>query len=390
MKVLHVIPAVSSRYGGPSRVVVSLCEALAEQGVSVEIATTDADGDERYTKDQWTSPVPLHLFESNLNSRTRSSTQLAAWLNENIAKYDLVHTHSVWNAPVHAACTAARMAKVPLVYRPCGMLSNYTWSRGRAKKLAYWWLRERANVRGAAAIHCTSDEERDEAIRCGARSEQTVVIPNAVDEEGFRHPPSRNQLRETWASRIGSRMVLLFLSRLHPKKGLTDFLLPAMVSLKDRVHLMIVGGEDDHAHGYRDELLRAIDKHGLQDHCDLVGAIPPAERWAYFDAADVCVLPSHSENFGIVVAEAMVRACPVLITKGVQIHPHVEFAGGGLVVEPTVEAVQSGLRQLLNDSTARSVLAVAGQIYAKAMFSWRRTATEVQTLYTNLLNRSRR
>ena len=390
MRVLHVIPSVATRYGGPSRVVVSLCEALAEQGVAVEIAATDADGEERFNRAEWASNVPFHLFEANPRSRVRSSPKLKAWLSANIRNYDLVQTHSVWNDPVHAACSIARKHRVPVVYRPCGMLSDYSWSRGRLMKTAYWWLRERANVRSAAAIHCTSEDERQEAIRCGARPERTVVIPNAVDDDGFSLPVGGAKLREQWKQRIGRRAVVLFLSRLHPKKGLTDFLLPAVAELKDRVHLVIVGGDDDHAVGYRAELVQMIRTLGLQENCELIGAISPGGRWAYFDAADLFVLPSHSENFGIVVAEAMARSCPVLITDGVQMHPHVTRAGAGLVAKPSVDAVRHGLEKMLGDRKFRVLCGQHGHAYALEQFSWKKTASEVKDLYTKILNGSGR
>ncbi len=385
IRVLHVIPSVAPRYGGPSTAIAAMCDALNRAtGVTAEIAATDADGLGRYDRAAWKSATPLHLFPVDGSERTKRSSVLRDWLNVNTANYDLVHTHSVWNHPVYAARRAAVRHRKPLVYRPCGMLSDYTWSRNRLAKVAYWLARERGNVRAAAILHCTSDGEAAEVRAHRAVRGRVEVIPNGVDAAAWTTPASRDELRRRCGANAAGRPIVLYLSRLHPKKGLTEFLLPALARLDSSAFLAVVGGPDDHAPGYEAEVRDTITRLGLAGRVALLGPVPAAERWAMFDGADVFALPSRSENFGIVVAEAMARGCPVLITDGVQAHEHVTRAGAGVVTATTMDEVTDGLNRLLADVNNRTDMGNRGRAYAREQFDWDRIAGRLATIYREL------
>lgn len=383
IRVLHVIPSVAPRYGGPSTAVVAMCDSLNRTGgVSAEVAATDADGSEKYDRAVWKSNTPLHLFPVDGSERTKRSSALRDWLNVNTANYDLVHTHSVWNDPVYAARRAAVRHRKPLVYRPCGMLSSYTWSRNRPAKVAYWLARERGNVRAAAVVHCTSEGEAAEVRAHRAVRGRVEVIPNGVDLAAWTTPANRDELRRRCGPAADGKPIVLYLSRLHPKKGLTEFLLPALVSTS--AFLAVVGGPDDHAPGYEAKVRDTITLLGLSDRVALLGPVPAAERWAMFDGADVFALPSRSENFGIVVAEAMARGCPVLVTDGVQANEHVKRAGAGVVTATTADAVSDGLNRLLADAATRADIGNRGRAYAREQFDWDRIAGRLADIYRSL------
>lgn len=383
IRVLHIIPAVAPRYGGPSTAVAAMCDALNRTGgVSAEVAATDADGTGKYERTAWKSDAPLHLFPVDGSERTKRSSALWDWLNVNTANYDLVHTHSVWNDPVYAARRTARRHRKPIVYRPCGMLSDYTWSRNRPAKLAYWLARERGNVRAAAVVHCTSEGEAAEVRLHRAVRGRVEVIPNGVDAAAWTCPTNRDELRRRCGANAGGKPIVLFLSRLHPKKGLTEFLLPALVNTP--AFLAVVGGPDDHAPGYEADVRDTITRLGLSNRVAMLGPVPATERWAMFDGADVFALPSRSENFGIVVAEAMARGCPVLISDGVQAHEHVTHAGAGVVTVTTAGAVTDGLNRLLADAATRTEMGNRGRVYARQQFDWDRIAGRLADLYRSL------
>jgi glycosyltransferase involved in cell wall biosynthesis len=264
------------------------------------------------------------------------------------------------------------------------MLSPYTWLNNRIVKLAYWLARERSNVKRAAVIHCTSEGEARDLRAYRAVRGRVEVIPNGVEGAAWTTPTNRDELRWRCGPRAIGKPIVLFLSRLHPKKGLTEFLLPAMARLSTSAFLAIAGGPDDHAPGYEAEVRDTIRRLGLTDRIALLGPVPPTQRWTLFDGADVFVLPSRSENFGIVVAEAMARGCPVLVTEGVQANEHVTRAGAGLVTPPTVEAVGTGLNQLLSDPATRSEMGSRGRTYASEHFNWDRIAGRLVELYRML------
>jgi glycosyltransferase involved in cell wall biosynthesis len=262
------------------------------------------------------------------------------------------------------------------------MLSEYTWRRRALVKRLYWTLVERRNVIGAAGFHATSWAEAREVkgVKPGAR---VVVAPNGVEDTAWTTPPDPEALRRRCGPPAADRPIVLFLSRLHPKKGLSDLLLPALARLPADAFLAVVGGPDDHAPGYEAEIRANIDRLGLRKRVALLGPIEGEARWGLFDGAAALALPSHSENFGIVVAEAMARACPVVVTDGVQAADHVTAAGAGHVVPPAVEPLAAALDSVLSCSAARPSLGEAGRRYAAEHFTWDRVAAAVRRSMSN-------
>ena len=381
MRILHVIPAVAPRYGGPSTAIWPMTQAVREHGgYDVEIATTDADGrGGRLTEaDLPDRGADVHLFRWEKGENLKYSRSLSDWLTAHAHEYDLIQTHSVWNYPTTVACRAARRAGVPYVIRPCGMLSHYTWEKSKWKKLSYWWLRERNNVRHAAGFHVTSNDERQEVLRLGVTA-PVEVIPLGIGNDAWETPVELEWLREQ-CPQAGSRPILLFLSRLHPKKGIIDFLLPAMAQLKTQAFLVIAGGEDGHAPGYVRQIENEISRLGLRGQVALLGSIPPQRRWAAFDGADLFVLPSHAENFGIVVPEAMARGKPVVVTTGVQFGEHVTASGAGSVVSLDVRELAASLDRWLADPARRARAGEGGRSYVRQHFTWDRTAERLAEL----------
>jgi glycosyltransferase involved in cell wall biosynthesis len=359
-----------------------MCEALARiPGVGVEIAATDADGvSGRLTHAALpATSVPIHLFRRDFSEQWKYSRGLGAWLAKHAADYDLLHVHSVWNYPIGSACRAARRAGRPVVLRPCGMLSGYTRRRSPWKKALYWHLVERRNLTGVRCFHTTSREEAEEVRRLGLPGE-TSVIPQGVDCSAWEHPRCPDVLRQRCGPAADGRPVVLFLSRLHPKKGLVDLLLPALASLHG-VFLAVAGGPDEHAPGYEGEVSQAVQRLGLADRVALLGPVSPAERWALLDGADLFVLPSRSENFGIVVAEAMARAVPVLISDAVQSREHVITAGAGRVVPLDREALVAAMDELLAAPAQRQEMGQRGRLYAQQQLAWPAIAARIADVY---------
>ncbi len=334
------MPAIAPRYGGPSVLIGPLCAALNRlNGTVVELATTDANGaDARFDPRDKPAGFVTHLFPRTFSERWKFSAGMRSWLRQHAQEYDLVHIHALWSFASFAAGAAAARVNVPYIVQPHGMLSAYTWSRRWGVRQLYWIGCEHRTIRNARAFLATSQDEAKECAlaRPGAK---TVVIPNGVDAEAWEMPKDPSVLRCLCGPKAGDRPILLFLSRIHPKKGIADLLLPALTQMKEDVFLAIAGGVDPHEAGYLELVEREIDRLGLGNRVALLGPIAAAQRWHLFDGAIAFVLPSHSENFGIVVAEAMVRGCPVVVSAAVQAAEHVEAAGAGIVVPLLVESL---------------------------------------------------
>jgi glycosyltransferase involved in cell wall biosynthesis len=388
LKVLHVIPGIARRYGGPSEVIRPLVTALNEvDGVRADVVTTDADGaGERLALADLPHGLPIRMFRRNVSERWKVSLGLQNWLRQRAGDYDLLHIHALWSFATAAATRAARRRGVPYIVRPAGMLSEYTWQRHRWQKRAYWRLIERHNIEHATAFHATSDAEAAE-IRALRPDAHVFVIPNGVDDEAFDTPRADELLRTRMGAANSDLPIVLFLSRLHPKKGIVDRLLPAVSAMRSACRIAIAGGEDPHAPGHAQEICQAIDKLGLGERVTTLGPVSPAERWAMFDGADVFVLPSHSENFGIVVAEAMARGCPVIVTDAVQSCEHVRAASAGDVVPDDVAALAAALERMISQPVLRRACGASGRNYAQEHFRWNQIATQICDLYRDCLSR---
>lgn len=390
LNVLHVVASVAWRYGGVTATVLPMCDALAKQpGVRVEIACTDADGPGgRLTAATLPNcSVKVNLLQRNISERWKVSWGLARWLNRSVGQFDAVHVHGVWSFATTAASRAARRRGVPTVILPQGMLSRYSWGRSSMIKHLYWQTLERANVRAAARLHLTSQGEAREMAHL--RLENPVsFIPLGLEAEAFTAPVRTDWLRDRLEGRDRGRPIVLFLSRIHPKKGIVDLLLPALARLDREAFLVIAGDDDPHRAGYRETVRRAIDQLGLNDRVCLLGPVSRADRWAAFDGADAFVLPSHQENFGLVMTEAMARGKPVVVTETASACEHVSAAAAGHVVPANSEAIAEGLGALLADPASARATGERGRDYARQTLTWERLAPRIVEMYRQTVARS--
>jgi glycosyltransferase involved in cell wall biosynthesis len=387
MKILHVIGGVAWRYGGTTSTVLSLCEALARKpGVQVEIATTDADGpDGRITRQ--TVPetsFPVHLFRRDYSESWKFSLGLFQWLRHHAGDYELIHIHAVWSFATTAACWGAQRHRVPYVILPQGMLSPYSWNRSPRMKQLYWKMLERRNLSRASRLIVTSTGERDEVARLGLPT-GVDHIPLGLANDAWEAPTRPHLLKELCQGRNDGRPTVLYLSRLHPKKGLAEFLVPAFKALGGDAFLAIAGGPDSYAPEYAEHARNEVTRLGLADRVAFLGPINQADRWALYDGADVFALPSQNENFGLVVTEAMARGCPVVVSSEAYSSEHVAAADAGKVVPLRVPELTAALRSMLADPAGRAAMGRRGREYARRHLGWDTIADSVLEMYSRCL-----
>lgn len=343
----------------------------------MDVAATNADGPGQHLS---TAALPAalaasRLFQRNFSESWKYSRALGRWLDENVGQYDIVHIHALWSYSSMAAARACRKHQVPYIVRPAGMLSAYSMNLRGLRKRIYWWLMEQATVKGASAIHATSlGEQRD--ILAVDPDARVHIIPNSLPEEAFT-PPAQPP-RKT-----GSH--LLFLSRLHPVKGIVDRLLPAIAAVNTPFTLTIAGDEDARSPGYAEAVKRTIGSLGLRDRVNMPGSVTGDQRWALFDKADLFVLPSHSENFGIVIAEAMARGCPYLISRDVQAADFFAKSNAGRVVD-SVDELSQAITALLLAPALRIEMGLAGKKFAKQHFHGRNVAAKIVSMYESTIS----
>ena len=378
MRAIHTINSLRSDHGGPSRSVTALCEALARRGAEAIIVTHAHSGDESV-------PVmPGAGVEVDFAERAPGWRALVGTspFTEAVASHagpdTVVHDHGLWLPANHAVARAAQAAGLPRIVSVRGMLSEWALAAGRAKKQAAWWVYQRRDLRRADVLHATSEAEVENVRRAGIRR------PIALVRNGVALP--EHAAIDVPTQREGRRRTALFLSRLHPVKGLMN-LVDAWAQVRPAGWDLVLAGPD--ADGYRAEIEQRICDAGLEGvRC--VGEVDDDAKWDLYGGADLFVLPTFSENFGIVVAEALGAGVPVITTTGAPWRD-LETHECGWWIEIGVEPLAAALAEAtaLPDETRRA-MGERGRILIETGYSWSRAADEMAAVYRWLLGEAPR
>lgn len=382
--VLHTVHALDADGGGPSRTVPALCEAVArESDFRVILLTTRRPSGRNLLPD----PALVESVELETDARP-GGTPLRRRFAEAITVFhrrspvSVLHDHGQWLGTNRAVASAARGLGVARVVTPRGMLSPWALSHRRLVKRAAWSAYARRDLNAATAIHATSDLEAAELADLRVRP-RVVVIPNGValpDDD----PVDEGRAGGNVLS--GEPREALFLSRVHPKKGLPDLIDAwdrlTREGITDGWRLRVVGPDEG---GHREDLHRRAAAAGLADRVRFEEAVPDADKWDLYRRASLFVLPTHSENFGVVVAEALACATPVLTTTAAP-WKLVEEHRCGWWVSPGTEAVTGALREALAASPAAlAAMGARGKPVVADRFGWDAAGKETADLYDGLL-----
>lgn len=369
-----------------------MCRALREQGIDLLLATTD-DGmrgqgeTEQLHWGQITSYLnqPTIFFPSQVGRSFKYSRPFAQWLNSNVANYDLVHIHAVFNHACIAAASACRRHNVPYVIRPLGTLDPWSLKQKSFRKKLFWRAGVKAMLNSAAAVQYTAMAEQ-KGTEASLRLNHGVVVPLGIDGESGERV-SRAALSSKMPS-LKQRPYILVLSRLLPTKGI-DVLLEAFLSLAAHSEFgdwcLVLGGEGPTQ--YVGKLKETVASANASDRVLFPGWLDGSEKKAALSNASLLALPSYHENFGLCVLEALAFGVPVLVSPHVNLAPDVENAGAGWVAEIETTALQSALRKALNSEEERQRRGAHGRSLADD-FSWSKTATKLLNLYTSILQKA--
>ncbi len=297
--------------------------------------------------------------------------------NGSLTSMRAVHFHGLWQPRYPRLAAQCVTSGVPYVVSPHGMLEPWAWRHTAWKKWPYYFLIERRFLRNASCILATAESEAAR-IRRLLPDQRVEMLPlGMTDFFGPDYNAARTRLN--WKR---DELVLLFLSRIHVKKGL-DLLLKALrgMPLPSNLRLVVVGGGDAR---YVDSLKRFARENAAQlPKIDWMGEIWGEERWDYFQGADLFCLPTHSENFGLAVLEALQVGTPVLTTRTT---PWVEYltADRGLIADPTVDSLKESLTTFFaaprRSPESRKEIAS----WAHATFSWSKLGPRYRSLYAGL------
>jgi glycosyltransferase involved in cell wall biosynthesis len=299
---------------------------------------------------------------------------------------DIVHLHTLWNALNISVRLACLQLHRPYVLMPHGMLDPYSLSIKRLKKSIYMRLFEQRNIAGAARMIYTTPEEQRLASLSGLRLPKGELVPLGANASSVQKQALRAQFFARFPHAAESR-TLLFLGRLHPKKGL-DRIFNSLHALKRSIpNVLLVVAGDGEAH-YSRHLRKLVSTLSLDNHVLFAGRLDGELKWASFAGAELFLLPSRQENFAITVTEAMQMGVPVIITNKVNTWPYVKEAGAGLVLEERdIDALlPNAIEALLRDDAGRLEMGLRGSRYARERLTWQASARQLLNCYDQILS----
>jgi glycosyltransferase involved in cell wall biosynthesis len=372
--------------------VLGFSQGLAAQGAEVTILTTDANGD----VDQDPLDVPLNCaiaqdgyqiryFRSAPFRRYKFSLGLLTWLALYAHEFDIAHIHALFSPVSSIAAAIARSQNLPYVLRPLGTLDPADLQKKRQLKRLYAALLERHNLAGAAALHFTSDQEAKVSERFGVVTRDWVMplgvtAGDAVSAEAIA--ATRQEYRVS-----SDRPLVLFMSRIDPKKGL-DLLLPALEQLyaEGRTFHLVIAGANPQDASYENQIRAQVQASPLANCTTFTGFVSGEAKSALLQAADLFVLPSYYENFGVAVAEAMAAGVPVVISDQVHIWSGIQRSHSGWVVPCAIPALTEAIRLALHHPGDRRQRGANAQAYARQHFSWEAIAQQMLGAYEQVVH----
>ena len=303
MKIIHVIQGISNDSGGPSRSVQGLVAGLNAAGVEAWLMTLN-HGDEPWV-DGVTRFENGGVFEEVVQR----------------IEPDIIHLHGIWSMALHRCAVTCRRLGIKYVIAPRGMLEPWSLQQKWLKKRIARWLYQDRDIKSAAALHATAESEAEQFRKLGFKN-PIIVSPNGVNVPVKFEPRNTSAYAEATADRRNTRKRVLFVSRMHPKKGVLELveawskLSSASSVVKDWCCELVYTVNGDFEREYEAKVKAKVKELRLENQFIFTGALNDDEKWEAYDRADLFVLPTYSENFGIVVAEALWAGVPVITTKG--------------------------------------------------------------------------
>jgi glycosyltransferase involved in cell wall biosynthesis len=405
LKVILTVGGLSPEDGGPSRSIPALAAALVRPGLEIEIVTCES------APNQNSPLLPQEaLVKTQLLPRSCRRAQWLAQTNGFTRALDaashgvkdcIFHDNGLWLPTNHAVAFAAQRLKRPLIISPRGMLTVWALHFRGWKKRVAWWLYQMRDLQSAQVLHATSQAEAEEFHALGLQ-QPIAVIPNGVELPEEQRTEDRDQKAEGGRQNTASTKqksnfsvsefqlsafekplrTILFLSRIHPKKGLLD-LARAWAMIRPKGWRVLIAGGDEN--GHVNEIKAEIRKLKIENDFAFVGAVEGEAKWNLYRSADLFILPSHSENFGIVVAEALACGVPAITTQGTPWEDLVTHRCGWWPATgsgPLAEALRDALARTDGE---RREMGRRGRQLVEAKYSWPGVAAQMLSVYQWML-----
>ncbi len=378
MQIIQTTTSLAPEFGGPARSVPALSLELARLGNQVTVLSLDF-GRSAGQDDLPTHPnldyvsVAVHL---KIGLRPLLVPDFNSTLQKLIAgkKELIIHDNGIWLPYSGVIHRVARESKVPLITSIRGMLEPWALKYGRMRKLAAWYLFQKKRLEANAVLHATSRQEAAN-LRALGLGTPIALLPNGTTV------PDMGKVEDL---KHNGKKTLLFLSRIHPKKGLLN-LVSAVSELRPAGWRVVLAGYDEG--GYWDIIHNAIKQAGVEEYFTYLGPVSDREKWPWYKLADLFILPSYSENFGLVVAESLASGTPVITTRGTPWEDLIDY-NCGWWVEPDVPELTASLQEAFSlGEDELKKMGQNGRRLIKEKYSWPVIAARMEGVYRWILNR---
>ena len=382
MRVLHVITSLSRSAGGPARSVQGLVAGLNEAGVDAWLLALYP------SEEPWVAGI-----EHFVNAKPFE--EVLQDINP-----EIVHLHGVWNLDIHRCAVICRRWKIPYVIAPRGMLEPWSLKQKWLKKRIARFLYQDRDLKKAAALHATAESEAEQFRKLGFKN-YCIVSANGVNV-----PAGTFKVKERGE---GEQRRALFVSRMHPKKGVMELVeswarvFRAIGKVKDEkvwTCELVYTMNSDEERAYEQKVKQRVHEFGLDDQFVFTGALDDEKKWEAYARADLFVLPTYSENFGIVIAEALWAGVPVITTKGTPWSDLVSHNCGWWIDLPTGDglakwdALDEALKEAISlDSTTATLndnslkkLGENGHRLVEQKYTWKAVVGAMKHGYEQILN----
>ncbi|MCY2952918.1 MAG: glycosyltransferase [Planctomycetota bacterium] len=386
MNIIHTITSLDPVLGGPPAVVAHLAAAQAALGHTVHVLSYPTATGQARLAQSLAAVRNFHLVHHDLLAMPNRFEMLLARqarheMHRRLPDFDIIHIHSVWDPFAKAAADVARRHHRPYVLAPHGMLDPWAMQQARLKKRIALFLGYRRMLNDAAFLHVLNSDEQDLLgplnLRCPLQ-----LIPNGIALESLNPLPSKDAFYRT-RPQLQNHPFILFLSRLHPKKGL-DYLADAFAILARKdvtVHLVVAGPDDGAQAGFQAQITRL----NLVGRVHLVGPLYGHDKLAALAAAFCFCLPSRQEGFSMAIVEALAARLPVVASR--QCHfPELADANAGIITDLDPQQIADALLAILADPQRATAMGLAARNLIESRFTWPTIARHTVELYRKHLS----
>lgn len=367
MKIISVIENISDEYGGPANSLPNLLEALRKKmGIKSVIYSVSSGGDE---KNQFIERFSIPWYKCKLTgpNKIKFSAELRIKLNSELCNGNIIFSNNLWNYPAFLSSSIAKTKSIRHVVSIRGSLYPWSLSQGKLRKKIAWFLFQKKSLQSASLVHVTCADEYNAVRELGITS-PIAIVPHGINYDDYQKLPPKQVCFEH-LNLCKEKKYVLFMSRLHKKKGL-DILLDVWVELVKYFPnwCLLVAGPD--YSNYTQKINAIVSKNRIPDNIKVLGMLTGYDKQAVLGASNIFTLPSYTENFGVVIGEAMAAGLPTITTTGVP-WSEINSWNCGQQIELSNENLFNSMKSIMGqDDNSLNIMSKNAKSLIKNNYSW--------------------